>query len=74
MSTSEPNDKRYWPWWWQVKEMIAVSIAVGVVTVETVRGTYNYVAIGLVLACLGVVAMTEYAKAILRRNGNGGGR
>lgn len=65
------GDQRYWPWWWQVKELIATGIGVGVISVETWRGTYNLAAMGLVAACIGVVAMTEYAKSVLRRNGNG---
>jgi hypothetical protein len=61
-------DQRYWPWWWQAKEAIATAIGVGVVSVETYRGTYNYAAMALVAACIGVVAMTEYAKRELRRD------
>ena len=69
MAASE--DRQYWPWWWQAKELIAVLIGVGVIAVETYRGTYNYAAMGLVAACIGVIAATEYAKAVLRRQ-NGG--
>jgi hypothetical protein len=68
------EQRRYWPWWWQIKELIALMIGVGVVSVEAYRGTYNLAAMGLVAACIGVVAMTEYAKSVYRRNENGGGR
>lgn len=72
MPNRKRQEQRYWPWWWQVKEIIATAIGVGVISVETARGTYNLAAMGLVAACVGVVAMTEYAKAVYRRsNGNG---
>lgn len=68
------NGRRYWPWWWQFQQAAALLAGMAIVIVESYRGTYNAVAMAFATAAFGLVAITEGAKAVLRRlNGNGGG-
>ena len=66
------DQRRYWPWWWQFQQVAALLAGAILVTVESWRGTYNPVAMGFAFAAFGLAAITEGAKAVLRRM-NGGG-
>jgi hypothetical protein len=65
------QSKRYWPWWWQFQQAAALAVGAGLVITEAYRATYNPVAMGFAFAAFGLVAITEGAKAVLRRM-NGG--
>lgn len=65
------EQRRYWPWWWQFQQAAALAAGVGLLTLEAYRGTYNPVAMGFAFAAFGLVAITQAAKAVLRRAGNG---
>lgn len=67
------QSKRYWPWWWQFQQAAALTAGSALLMVETYRGTYNPVAMGFAFAAFGLAAITEAAKAVLRRVNGGGG-
>ena len=66
------TERRYWPWWWQFQQAVALIAGASTLAIEAYRGTYNAAAMAFVFAAFGLVALTEGAKAVLRRL-NGGG-
>jgi hypothetical protein len=67
------SGRRYWPWWWQFQQAAALLVGTALVILEGYRGTYNPVAMGFAFAAFGLAAITEGAKAVLRRANGGGG-
>lgn len=67
------REERWWPWWWQIREVLAAAVGVGIATAEAYRGTYNPVAMGFVALCFTLVGASWFGRWILGRyNGNGG--
>lgn len=65
------QDERRWVWWGQVRDVCAAAAALAIAAVETYRGTYNPIAMGVVLTCLGVTGLGTAGRWLLSRNGNG---
>lgn len=70
-STSE---ERRWVWWGQARDAACAIAGFTVLGVETYRGTYNPVAIGLVVTFLTVTSLGVAGRWVLTRNGNGNGK
>jgi len=66
------NEERRWSWWGQTRDAAAATAALVVLGVESYRGTYNPVAMVMVLALLGVVASGIIVRWLTGRwNGDG---
>jgi hypothetical protein len=49
-----PNQKR-WSWWGQIRDAAATIAGFVLLSVESVRGTYNPIAMTFAAVCLGIV-------------------
>lgn len=61
------QDQRWWPWWWQAKDAVALTAGVGLVATEAWRGTYNPIAMSFAAACFGVIAWSTLSRWALSR-------
>lgn len=70
---TEPKDKR-WSWWGQVRDAAASVAGLALLSVETVRGTYNPIAMTFAAVCLGIVGSGVLGRFLVGRWENGNGR
>jgi hypothetical protein len=56
-----------WSWWDQVRDVAATVAGLGLLTVESVRGTYNPIAMTFAAVCLGIVGSGVLGRYLVGR-------
>lgn len=62
----EKGDRR-WPWWAQARDAVAAVAGLSLLAVETVRGTYNPIAMTFAAVCLGIVGSGVLGRFLIGR-------
>lgn len=71
--TSEQREKR-WLWWGQIRDVAAAIAGFGLIATEAWRGTYNWTAMVVALACLGIITSSAISRWLIGRWENGPGK
>ena len=61
-----PSEKR-WAWWGQIRDAVALIAGIGLLSTETVRGTYNPIAMTFAAVCLGIVGSGVLGRFLIGR-------
>lgn len=65
--TQEPQREKRWPWWGQARDTAATIAGFALLAVETVRGTYNPIAMTFAAVCLGIVSSGVLSRILIGR-------
>ena len=71
MTNAMPNAPRrqnkWWSWWDQIRDAAATVAGLGLLTVESMRGTYNPIAMTFAAVCLGIVGSGVLGRFLVGR-------
>jgi hypothetical protein len=68
--TPSPPDQRRWSWWEQTRDALAFVLGTAIAIIESVRGTYHPVAMGVAATFVLGAAAGVGVRRILSGNGN----
>jgi len=61
------SPEKRWLWWGQIRDTVALIAGVALLTTETIRGTYNPIAMTFAAVCLGIVGSGVLGRFLIGR-------